>query len=482
MKHPIFSRFISTKLAAAAAFTLCFSALPFHTDASQPKELFTLGKAIETALAHNIDLLQGENQITAKMIDVTQQKAQFHPDLSASGQMSRQVGKTPNADTGVYESQGVTTAGATVTGRLNLFNGFHDISALKKSRTELEAVRADTSRLRESIIYEAVSRYIEVVAAEELVRTEEENLEAQREQLKLINAFFSAGRRPLADLYLQQAETARAEYRLLNAQRTVRVNTHILLEFMGMDPGTPCRFSNIKIDGNVKEQPQIPDTAGEVNESLTRRQDYLAQQGWIDAAREGIRTARSGYWPSVDLSLSAGTSYNSLSADLYPFDQQVWENNLYISMGLSISLPLYDRSTTAAQVARARLSLENEQLSGEKLKLQISTQVRQAVEDLHTSIKELEVAESQLKYSRQSLDSHEERYRVGAATLAELSLARSQQLQADYDWIIARHTLFLRRVGLGYHRGDTEAMLAVVSDGDSVEHVRIDTTSPGGQK
>jgi len=446
--------------------------------AAAKQETFTLTSAVETALLRNIDMRQGKNQIQAKDIEVRQQKALFHPDLNLSGQVSRQTGRAPTGESDEYDTQNVTRTSIGLTSRLNLFNGFHDTSALRQAKTELAATRRDVSRLREEIIYQTVNLYVAVVSAEELVRVEEENLAAQREQLKLIAAFQEAGRRPLADLYLQQAETARAEYRLLNARRNVRVNTHLLLEFMGLDPGTPCRFSGLKTPDPDPGKTPNPDSDRRVAEALARRPDLLAQSERLEAARLGIRSARSGFWPSLDLTLSTGTSTSSLVADIYPYSQQAWENNPYASLGLTLALPLADRATTRTQVARARLNLENERLAAERLELQIATEVRQAVEDHRTSREEVAVTETQLKYSRQSLDSTEARYRANAATLAELSLARSQLLQAHYDGIIARHALFLRRAALAYVGGDVASMMTVISAADPHFDTAVDSRKP----
>jgi outer membrane protein len=104
-------------------------------------------------------------------------------------------------------------------------------------------------------------------------------------------------------------------------------------------------------------------------------------------------------------------------------------------------------------VAQAEVSLRRAQLGAEKLELQVKVDVRQALEDFATATKAVEVAEARHKYSEQALRSMEERYRVNASTLVDLTQVRASNLQSSYDLINARYSHLIKGLAVLYYSG-----------------------------
>ncbi len=65
--------------------------------------------------------------------------------------------------------------------------------------------------------------------------------------------------------------------------------------------------------------------------------------------------------------------------------------------------------------------------------------------------------------ARQSLQSYEERYRVGASTLVELSQARTAYVTAAFEQIEASYNLVNQQVALAYYVGDMEPLFAALN-------------------
>jgi outer membrane protein len=343
---------------------------------------------------------------------------------------------------------------------LDLFTGFGRTASLKQSRLELDAERDNFARTKQEIVFNVISSFVQTVVDSEFIKVNEENLAAQRRLLERIQAFYQAGRSPVADLYEQQAETANAERQLLISRRDYAVSKLNLLQTLGLDPGTDCRVVAPSVESIMAEVSGL--TVGDdLEEALARRFDLIAQQKQIDAARSQVTASRSGYWPTLSLSASAGTSYSSAAADRWSFSEQLSDNNPSASIGVSLSLPIFDRLQTRNSVKQAKIQLRQAQLAIEKLKLQIGVQVRQALEDYIAAQKDVEVSGARLKYSEQALKSIEARYDVKAATLVEVTQVRSSTLQASYNSINARYSLLLRGIGIAFYRGDIDGITSL---------------------
>ncbi|MDQ1351243.1 MAG: outer membrane protein, partial [Acidobacteriota bacterium] len=409
-------------------------------------------------LEANISLKQAANQVTLGQISVNRNKANFLPDLSVSAQSSKRYTKDYDTVTGKYSNQdsGSISLGASST--FNIFNGFYDTASLQQSRLELNANNEDAARTRQTIIFQTIQDFIQVITAREMIRVENENLEAQRLLLSQIEDFYKSGKRPITDFYLQSAQISSAEYQLLNAERDFNVNKLQLMQIMGLQPNSDFEVEDPGIDNLVSDVVQFQHDAA-LSEALAKRPDLKAQEALIEAARFGIKAARSGYWPKLSLSLSYGTSYSDQNEYLN-FSDQVFKSNPNGSIGLTLSIPLFDKSRTRYSVASADIGLKNQQLAMEKLHQQVALEVEQAIQDYQTAAKQMDVSERQLKYSKDALESMQERYNVNAATMVELTQTRAQYMQSIYNRIQAKFNLLIRGIAVSFYKGDYDAMIS----------------------
>ena len=433
----------------ACAF-LCWAGAFWGGARASEDRAITIKDAIEAALNANVDLRQAANQAEAQEISVRRSKMDFLPNLRLSMGASRAYGKDFEAASDRFEWNHSSSMNFSVSSGLDLFTGFGRIAALKQSQLELEAQRSSYARSREQVIFETVQQFVLLVLDGDLIDVDEQYLESQRRLLAQIEAFTTSGRRPIVDLYQQQASIADAESRLLGARRDYEVDKFRLLQIMALDPGTSCTIVVPDIErltGGLAEF--LPDNA--VREALANRADMAAQRLQVEAAKKQITASRAGYWPTLSLSAGAGTSYRSPGS--YDFNDQFYNNNLNGSIGLSLSVPIFDRLSTYNSVAQARVGLRQAQLGVERLELQAGVEIRQALEDYATAGKAVDVARAQFKYSEQALRSMEERYKVNASTLVELAQVRASNLQSSYNLINARYAHLVKGLAVLFYSG-----------------------------
>jgi outer membrane protein len=326
------------------------------------------------------------------------------------------------------------------------------------SRLELKATGEDAVRTRQTIIFQTIQDFIQVITAREMIRVEKENLEAQRLLLSQIEDFYKSGKRPVTDFYQQSAQISNAEYQLLNAERNYDVSKLLLMQTLGLQPSMDYEVKDPGIDNLVSDVVQFEKDAA-LSEAMAKRPDLKAQEALIEAARFGIKAARSGYWPKLSLSASYGTSYSD-QVNYLNFSDQLFKSNPSGSIGLSLSIPVFDKFKTRYSIASADISLRNQQLAMEKLHQQVALEVEQAIQDYQTAAKQMDVSARQLKYSKDALESMQERYNVNAATMVELTQTRAQYMQSIYNHIQAKFNLLIRGIAVSFYKGDYNAMIA----------------------
>ncbi|RMF45971.1 MAG: TolC family protein [Deltaproteobacteria bacterium] len=409
----------------------------------------TLGEAVRMAQQRNPDASLARNGEESAQVALQRARGAFLPDLEASGAATEQYEHGDSAD---YATTSLKTRAT-----LNLFNGFADSAALAASQLQLSASSAELKRQLQTTAFEAATRFIAVLTSKELVLVEKENLENQQLLLEQIGAWYQAGSRSLTDLYRQQAETAQAELDLLQARRNLEVARVELLQTLALPPSTELVVLPAEFEG--MNALQDPDLEQLYQQALQSRPDLQAKALQVEVAGEGIREAKSGYLPRLDLFAEAGSSYSGLN-DGRSFNDQFTDDNLGTAVGLTLNIPLFDRDQTRTSVAQARIEQADASAEQARLRYQVGVEIGQALADYQTAQKQAEVTLTQLKAARQALAAAEERYAVGASTWTDLSDTRTAFVLASSNEINARYQVLQQRLALAFYRGDIEQVLS----------------------
>ena len=442
-----------TSLFGLILFICVFALLAITAQIAQAQDAprITLRDAVDTALELNIDLQRSFDQVLSGEISVRQSGAAFLPDLSASASASRSYSRDYDPVTDMTDGRESESLNLGLSTRLTLFDGFSNIASLQSSKLQLSAARQSLQRVRQSIVFEVFSRYLQVLMDQELLASERENLSAQRQQLQRIEEYYKVGNRSRADLLQQQAEISQSELSMLRAEESLQISKLQLMKTIGLEPAADYEVEIVPVEkliGEMAGENVSIQWAGD----LQNRTDIDAQELSVEAAKKGITSARAGYWPSLSLSADISSGYNSSSV-YRDFSDQMLDINPNARIGLSLSIPIFNRSVTRSSVQKAQIQLASEQLSLEDLRQTISLEIQQALFGYSSARKGLEAARAQLEYTRQALQVTAERYDVGSAILTELSLARAQYVSANNDWIQANYSLLLHRVALDYYTG-----------------------------
>ncbi len=419
-----------------------------------PKHLvLDLETTLTLALENNTDLKRSNLDVSSARLSLDSQKRNFHPDLSFSGSLSSRWSDpaTPGGDSMTQNAS--MRLGSAYT----LFNGFADSATRDAAREELAGAELTGERAVDGVLYLVASRFLSAAAAMEQIRVQEENVTAQQELLRKINAFYEAGRRPIVDLYQQQAEAASADYQLLAGQRDYELKKLALLNDIGVSPGLLIvDIDTRNLDALRAALSPPADVAQAMALAREQRPDYKAAIAVLAAAELDVRAARGGYWPELSLGMDAGTSWSdSLKTS---WSDQFFQDSPYASVGLSIALPIYDRARTRNSVAAAELMRERNRLARMDLDLQIEQEVVAAYLEYETASKQLESTVTRISYTRQALDNFEQRYNLNAATLLEVIQARANHFSAAYEKIAAEYNLIDKAIAIFYAIGDLNCL------------------------
>ena len=436
-------------MAAASAPALAAQTGAAPAAAAAPRTI-TFADAVSIALRQNGTLLQAVNAAALDTVSVRQQKMQFLPSVQLNTSTSQSLSPFARSSAGQTSVSDVTSTAvnAGVSTSLVLFNGGANKAQLAQARLVQQAGGQTVERTRQSVVFTVVSNYLQLTGSQEQLRVRRETMASEEALLEQIRAFVQAGRRPIADQYQQQAAVAAARLALVQAQNAVELARVDLIQTLQLDPRGDYDFQPPPT-GAAQAAPGTLESL--LDRALQGRADLAARQSELAATEQGVRAARAARLPTVSVSAGYNTVLNS-SNDLGLFDQFAQRQGGSVSVG--VSLPLFDRGSTAAETQRARITQDNARIALQNQQQQVAVEVRRAWLDWQAAGEQLSAAQAQVTAAQQSLDATQQRYRAGVGTLVELTQARSTLAQAQSQLVSARYNLVFQRTLVDYYVGN----------------------------
>ncbi len=412
-------------------------------NAQQPESrVITLEEAIRIALEQNPTVMQAQNSARLNELTARQQRNVIFPTVrlntSTTAPYLTALGQTDPSLNG------------SVSANIQIGNVYSTLAQLEQARLSVRQGEQSLERSLQTVTYNVITNYIGVVEAQEQVNVQRENLTAVEAQQAQIEAMVQQGRRPISDLYQQQASTASAMLSVVQAERALVVARMNLIRLLQLDPFGDYEF--VPPDATPSLTYASLDFDQLISAARQQRPDLLQAELQVNSARQGVRIANASRWPSLSLSVGYSSNFNSLNND--PLMDQL-DNRRQGSVQLGVSVPLFDPNAGITR-ERARIQEQNARINLENTAQTVETEVRTAYLDLALAEQQLEVAELQLRAAELALETAQARYEVQAATLVELEQARVAHLRAATALVSARYSLLQQSKLLEYYIGSID--------------------------
>lgn len=461
--------------------------------ASQEARTVTYEEAVRLALQRNTTISRAESQVGLQSSLATGETLDFLPDLQLSTSGTRTFGRSFSQEEGAILSETSDFFGASISSSLTLFNGFEQFASLERAQREEEASRRRLGRAEQDIAFQVLDRFATLLQNRELTRVAEQELTTQEELLRQVRGLVDVGRQPQSDLYQQQAARAEARAALEEARRQEEVAKTELVRLLQLDPRREYEFVASTFPDAVDARDEVAADTFELDRlldaAMERRSDLAAGRSAVEAGRQGVREAQSGYWPSLTLSFSYGSDWSSTARQPVPgtgsepreitvlpegesepvtfpipgtetppeFVRPDFTDQLDARRGgsvrLSLSYPLFQRWQIRNQVRQARVQLDNARYDLTDQEQTVALEVRQALVDYRSSRAQLDAAEERLEAARRARDAARRRYELGAATFVEVTQAISGFVAASSAEVQARYALVRARELIDYQTG-----------------------------
>lgn len=431
--------------------------------ANASAKVLNLQDCLDIGLARATEVLKGKNNVTLAGALVLNAYGAFLPDLNAGAGYNYSAGKSMAFATGPYLVNANRSAfNYQLTSTLNIFTGHYNYASLKAATLNRKSAELTLHRAEQQISLDITQSFLQVMLDKKVVQLQQENWKTSVDREKQLTALTEVGRKALADLYQQQAQTSRDQASLIDAQNRLRTDKIFLLKKLRLDSLDQYEFGEIPVD----DQPR-PDQYGNeqtlVNRALIQRVDLQAYKLDKDVADWDIRKFRSGYLPKVFLGagvfntgawfdkLYVNDVYSKPASQISVGDQLTRQFNGMLS--LNATWAIFDRYYTKSNIAIAKVASSNAQIDFENQHIQIVSEMRQAYGDYTTAIQQITTADKEVIAAEKAFETLSGRYKEGQSNFIEVSIAQVNLLTARQDKISASISLMLQKKVIDFYLG-----------------------------
>ena len=314
---------------------------------------------------------------------------------------------------------------------------------LVSAQESLRASQFDRETVALTMTSGVATTYLQVLSLRERIAIAKLNLENAERVLKLVESRVKYGAVSPLDQAQQRAVVARQRAAIPPLQQQERDARSALAVLLGKPPqGFDVTLTSL----TDIESPQL--IAGLPSELLTRRPDIQSSEAQLRAANADIAAARAAYFPSINLTGSAGLASTALSA--------LFDGGLIYNLAVSLAQPIFDAGEREAREELVVAKREELVQSYRAKIINAFADVEKALGTIQSASEQQGYQAEQLKQAEIAFQLAQRRYKEGAEDLltvlnAQRTLydAQDQLLQINFNYLQTIVSLY-RALGGGW--------------------------------
>lgn len=337
-------------------------------------------------------------------------------------------------------SQAMSSAGSSVPvlhrygPSLSLAYVLYDFGArtagIEAQRYQLVSTLLAGNRTLQDIVSAVETAYYVLVAARGALDAQNEQVASLAESEKAVRIRLEGGLASRADALRARAARVEAELAGDAAARDAAKAEAALKQAAGI-----AQTQTLALDWPLAPPPDLDAAAllaDLLAEAERQRPDLRSLRASAAAARAEADRARAARWPSLALSANTGRTF---------FLEDERAPSTTYSIGLNLSVPLFDGGRLAAQARAAERDAERFAAQADAQRDAVALDVTQAWQDARYAQTARAGVAAQYESAAESARAAEARYKAGVGSLlewltaqADLARARQARVQADGDW------------------------------------------------
>ena len=425
---------------------------------AQTNGMWTLKACIDYAMAHNVQLLKSAATEKSASVDVSEAKAGLLPSLS--GAVTQGVNYRPFQESGGnFVNGGIATSAADkatqngsygINAQWVVWNGGKNKMNVTNAQYTQQLAAYDTQTQANKIKEQIAQLYVQIlymVEAEKVNRVllaQDSTICARGQQM------VSVGSMSKADLAQLQSQVSQGRYNVVNVQTQIADAKMQLKQLLEIPASEAFDVQSVDVtDAEVLNS--IPGKENIYASALGSRPEVKRSLLAIEQSQLNTKIAKSGYMPTISLSGSLGDSH--MTGSQINLAKQM-KNNFSGTLGVTVSIPIFDNRKNKSAVERAKVAETTAQLDLQDTQKQLYQTIETYWLNATNSQAKYVAAKSSVESLSTSYELMTEQFNLGLKNIAELLNSRANLLNAQQTMLQDKYTALLNRNLLSFYAGD----------------------------
>lgn len=417
-------------------FDILNEALLLHEEPEPQGRPLTLAAAALEAVEANLDLRAAALGLEVGQTEIEQARARLLPQLNASLDHTRLNNDSTSVISGAAAEQS-STAAITLSQLIYSDSIRANVEIQRYLQNNREALKR---QLELDIIQEATIAYLNVLKAQTLIQIRREDMNLTRANLDLARDRQQIGVANPAEVYRWESQLATSRQELLDAQAQLqqsrdalnRLIHRPLKESFIAEPATledPRLIVSRKELFDYVNNDRAFELMGDflVKEGLAASPEVAALEALLNATKREIKANRRAYW-SPTVTLQGGVTHvmdEQRLAGLSANDNTDW------SVGINVSLPLFEGGARRARLSGSQLELSQLVTRNDDTRERIKQRIRAALHRIGASYPSIQLSKVAVTAAKKNLDLVTDAYTRGAVSILDLLDAQNAALVAE---------------------------------------------------
>lgn len=451
---------------------------------------YSLEECIRIAFEKNLTIQR--SQLDLKVSEVTKNQTKFErlPNFNMSANYGANWGRSIDPTTNTFITQQNNSSNINGQSNLTVFNGMQTNNSIKQANVNYAATEADLEKAKNDVGLNVATLYLNVIFNQELLANAQYQLNSTNQQLDRTKKLVDAGALPITNLLDLQAQAASNEVNVINAENSYNLAILNLKQSLLIPAGDRFEIEIPEIDLQVGETAlmnpsQIYSTAEAIMPEIK------SAQLRIEEADLNYRISKGAYSPTFTVSAGFNTNYSSFAdQDRNIFDgttimtQQVgyvsttgdavlsdvtipnvvdtrsgfpigeqFRENISKSLGFNLSIPVFNRFRTRAEVQRSMLSKYRAEVSSQEVKNQLRQNIESAYNDMMAASKTHAANQKQVEALEEAFRVTENQFNLGSANFVDYQVANNNLYMAKSDLVRAKYDFIFKQKILDFYLG-----------------------------
>lgn len=414
----------------------------FYTLAqTQVDRTWTLEECLAYAKENNITINSLRLDSATSEQNLTVARAAVLPNLTGSA--SQGLNHYNATTSPILGSTGSVSLNSSVT----LYNGGYLRNDIKQKDLLVKSSNLAIREQENSISLQIVQAYLNILLDKETIIYAEDLVTTSQAQVNQMEQQFKVGSVAKKDLIQLQAQLANDQYTLTNAQNAERQDKLTLKQLLQLP--LENNFDVAKPD-SIFTAALLPSLNEVVDVAMETRPEVQNSVLNIKVAQLDLKKTLAGYLPTISLSGSLGTAYGNTYTEGF----RQLNNNGFQQIGITASFPIFNRKVNRTNEAKAKINIQQAELSLKNTKTLLSQAIEQAYINALNSNGRFDAAVQQLTYNREAFRISGEELRVGSSNTVDYVQQKNLYAQSLQSYTQAKYNTLLAVKIYEFYQGD----------------------------